>query len=104
MHVDRPGQALWSMAAMILFSSLLGMSFYLAALRRGGAGQVAMLFAVIPSASAVLSWVLVGDRPDLGVLGGLVLGAMACLLGRAAPAVAKSAPAQACPAPLESVH
>lgn len=83
MHVDRPVQAVWSMAAMIAFSSLLGMSLYLAALRRGGAGQVAMLFAVIPSVSAVLSWVLVGDRPDAGVLGGLVLGAAACLLGRA---------------------
>jgi Permeases of the drug/metabolite transporter (DMT) superfamily len=104
LHVDRPTQALWSMVAMIVFSSLLGMSFYLAALRRGGAGQVAMLFAVIPSVSAVLSWVLVGDRPDAGVLGGLVLGAVACLLGRSAPARTARPTVRACPAPRESVR
>lgn len=104
MRVQRPGQAVWTMAAMIVFSSLLGMSFYLAALRRGGAGQVAMLFAVIPSVSAVLSWVLVGDRPDLGVLGGLVLGAAACVLGRAASATPAPSPAQPCPARLEPVR
>ncbi|MFC6707777.1 DMT family transporter [Flexivirga alba] len=104
LHVDRPTQAVWSMVAMIVFSSLLGMSFYLAALRRGGAGQVAMLFAVIPSVSAVLSWVLVGDRPDAGVLGGLVLGAVACLLGRSAPARTARPTVRACPAPRESVR
>lgn len=83
-QVHRPEQAVWSLAAMILFSSLLGMSLYLAALRRGGAGQVAMLFAVIPSMSALLSWILLGDRPDIGVLLGLVIGAVACVLGRRA--------------------
>lgn len=106
MHVDRPVQAVWSMAAMIGFSSLLGMSFYLAALRRGGAGQVAMLFAVIPSVSAVLSWLLLGDRPDAGVIGGLVLGAAACLLGRSA-VTAPTVTATRCearPASLESVR
>ncbi|HWC23218.1 MAG TPA: DMT family transporter [Flexivirga sp.] len=106
LQVDRPAQAVWSMVAMIVFSSLLGMSFYLAALRRGGAGQVAMLFAVIPSVSAVLSWVLLGDRPDAGVLGGLVLGAAACLLGRApvrAPDVGR-AMRQVSPEPVESVR
>jgi drug/metabolite transporter (DMT)-like permease len=82
LRVLRPEQAIWSVAAMILFSSLLGMSLYLAALRRGGAGQVAMLFAVIPSVSAVLSWILLGDRPDAGVVAGLVLGAAACVIGR----------------------
>ncbi|GGB39694.1 membrane protein [Flexivirga endophytica] len=106
MQVDRPAQAVWSMAAMIIFSSLLGMTFYLAALRRGGAGQVAMLFAVIPSVSAVLSWVLVGDRPDAGVLGGLVLGAAACVLGRARGATrpVTHAPERPCPGRLESVR
>lgn len=106
MHVDRPVQAVWAMAAMIAFSSLIGMSLYLAALRRGGAGQVAMLFAVIPSVSAVLSWVLLGDRPDIGVLGGLVLGAAACLLGRATaatPAIVRESPGTR-PANLESVR
>ena len=106
LQVDRPAQAVWSMVAMIVFSSLLGMSFYLAALRRGGAGQVAMLFAVIPSVSAVLSWVLLGDRPDAGVLGGLVLGAAACLLGRApvsAPNIGR-ATRQASPEPVEAVR
>lgn len=81
-RVYRPVQAFWSVAAMIVSSSLVGMSLYLAALRRGGAGQVSMLFAVIPSVAAVLSWVMLGERPDLGVLGGLVIGAAACLLGR----------------------
>lgn len=104
MYVDRPGQAVWSMTAMIAFSSLLGMSFYLAALRRGGAGQVAMLFAVIPSVSAALSWALVGDRPDVGVLIGLVLGATACLLGRYSPASETRATTRIRPAALKPVH
>lgn len=82
MHVYRPEQAFWSVGAMIVSSSLIGMSLYLAALRRGGAGQVAMLFAVIPSVAAVLSWALLGERPDVGVLGGLLIGALACVLGR----------------------
>lgn len=104
-YVHRPMQAVWSMVAMITLSSVIGMSLYLAALRRAGAGQVTMLFAVIPSVSAVLSWVLLGDRPDIGVLGGLVLGAVACLLGRATAATPVTArEPQECPANLESVR
>ena len=82
MHLYRPQQAFWSVGAMIVSSSLIGMSLFLAALRRGGAGQVSMLFAVIPSVAAVVSWMLLGERLDFGVLGGLAIGAAACLLGR----------------------
>ncbi|WP_265447576.1 DMT family transporter [Flexivirga meconopsidis] len=84
-EVHRPRQAVLSVAAMVLFSSLIGMSLYFAALRSGGASQVAMLFAVIPSGAALLSWLLLGERPDVGVVIGLVVGAVACVIGRDSP-------------------
>jgi drug/metabolite transporter (DMT)-like permease len=39
-----------------------------------------MLFAVIPAVAGVLSWLLLGQRPDIGIAIGLVVGAAACWL------------------------
>ncbi|MDF8262985.1 DMT family transporter [Luteipulveratus flavus] len=75
-------QAVLSLLAMVVFSSVLGMTLYLQAVRRAGAAQVSMLFAVIPSGAALLTWALMGTRPDLGVVVGLAIGAVACVLGR----------------------
>ena len=39
-----------------------------------------MLFAVIPAAAAVLSWLVLGQRPDIGIAIGLLAGGGACWL------------------------
>ena len=75
-------QALLSVLAMVVLSSVLGMTLYLHAVKQAGAAQVAMLFAVIPSGAALLTWLLIGTRPDVGVVVGLVIGALACVVGR----------------------
>ncbi|MDT5335557.1 MAG: hypothetical protein QOD90_1062, partial [Mycobacterium sp.] len=43
-----------------------------------GAAAVSMLFCVIPAVAGVLSWLMLGQRVDVGVGVGLVLGALAC--------------------------
>jgi drug/metabolite transporter (DMT)-like permease len=45
-----------------------------------GAAAVAMLFAVIPAVAGLLSWLMLGQRPDIGIAVGLVVGAAACWL------------------------
>ncbi|AKU16187.1 DMT family transporter [Luteipulveratus mongoliensis] len=84
MEVYDVRQAVLSLLAMVVFSSVLGMTLFLAAVKQAGAAQVSMLFAVIPSGAALLTWVLLGTRPDIGVGIGLVIGAVACLVGREA--------------------
>ena len=39
-----------------------------------------MLFAVIPAVAGLLSWLMLGQRPDIGIAVGLVVGAAACWL------------------------
>ncbi|WP_020670328.1 DMT family transporter [Amycolatopsis nigrescens] len=66
---------------LVLVNSALGAVLYLTAVRQGGAAKASMLFSVIPSVTALISWPLMGTAPDPGVLVGLALGAVACLLG-----------------------
>ena len=88
-----------SVGAVVLLNATLCMTLYVRAIDRYGAAAVAMLFAVIPAIAGVLSWVLLGQRPDLGVVVGLVLGALACWLNSRAVArtVRSAAPAPATP-------
>jgi hypothetical protein len=76
---------------MVLLNATLAVSLYLRAINTHGAAAVAMLFAVIPAVAAVLSWLMLGQRPDAGVAVGLLAGALACWLnsrasGRRRPA------------------
>jgi drug/metabolite transporter (DMT)-like permease len=41
---------------------------------------VSMLFCVIPAVAGLLSWAMLGQRPDVGIGIGLALGAAACWL------------------------
>jgi drug/metabolite transporter (DMT)-like permease len=50
------------------------------AINNYGAAPVAMLFAVIPAVAGLLSWLMLGQRPDVGIAVGLVVGAAACWL------------------------
>lgn len=53
---------------------------YVRAVNRYGAASVAMLFALIPAVAGALSWLMPGQRPDIGLAVGLVLGGAACWL------------------------
>ncbi|OBH85070.1 DMT family transporter [Mycobacterium sp. E2989] len=78
-------QAVIAVTAMVLLNATLAVSLYVRAINAHGAAAVAMLFAVIPAVAGVLSWLMLGQRPDAGVAAGLVLGGVACWLnGRAA--------------------
>jgi hypothetical protein len=46
----------------------------------GNCEFVSMLFCVIPAVAGLLSWVMLGQRLDIGIGAGLVLGAVACWL------------------------
>jgi len=69
-----------AIAAVVLFNAVLSMTLYVRAIERHGAAAVAMLFTVIPAVAGLLSWALLGQRPDIGIAVGLVVGAAACWL------------------------
>jgi drug/metabolite transporter (DMT)-like permease len=69
-----------AVSGMVLLNATLAVSLYVRAINTHGAAAVAMLFAVIPAVAAVLSWLMLGQRPDAGVAVGLVAGALACWL------------------------
>ena len=69
-----------AVGGMVLLNATLAVSLYLRAINTHGAAAVAMLFAVIPAVAAVLSWLVLGQRPDAGVAVGLVAGGFACWL------------------------
>ena len=74
-------QAAWTVAVLVLANSVVAATLYIAAIKQAGAAAVSLLFGIIPSMAALLSWAIMGERPDLGVVAGLVLGAAACFLG-----------------------
>lgn len=79
-HVIDPWKAAGAVAAVVLLNATLCMALYVRAINNYGAAAVAMLFAVIPAVAGVLSWLMLGQRPDIGVAVGLVVGAAACWL------------------------
>ena len=78
--VTDPWKAAGAVAAVVVFNATLCMSLYVRAINQYGAAAVAMLFAVIPAVAGLLSWAMLGERPDIGVAVGLVVGAAACWL------------------------
>jgi drug/metabolite transporter (DMT)-like permease len=79
-HVADPWKATTAVTAVVLLNATLCMTLYVRAINDYGAAAVAMLFAVIPAVAGVLSWVMLGQRPDIGIAVGLVVGAAACWL------------------------
>lgn len=73
-------KAAFAISAMVLLNATLAVSLYLRAISIHGAASVAMLFAVIPAVAAVLCWLALGQRPDIGVAIGLLAGGLACWL------------------------
>lgn len=78
--VTDPWKAAGAIAAVVLLNAVLSMTLYVRGVNNYGAAAVAMLFAVIPAVAGVMSWVLLGQRPDIGIAVGLVIGAAACWL------------------------
>jgi drug/metabolite transporter (DMT)-like permease len=78
--VTDPWKAAGAVAAVVLLNAVLSMTLYVRGVNEYGAAAVAMLFAVIPAVAGVLSWVMLGERPDIGIAIGLVAGAAACWL------------------------
>jgi drug/metabolite transporter (DMT)-like permease len=79
-HVADPWKAAGAVAAVVLLNAVLAMTLYVRGVNKYGAAAVAMLFAVIPAVAGLLSWLMLGQRPDIGVAIGLVVGAAACWL------------------------
>ncbi len=78
--VTDPWKAAAAVGAVVLVNAVLAMTLYVRAIGRFGASAVTTLFAVIPAVAGLLSWVMLGQRPDVGIVFGLVLGAAACWL------------------------
>jgi drug/metabolite transporter (DMT)-like permease len=78
--------AVVAVAAVVVLNAGVGVSLYVRAINKHGAAAVAMLFCLIPAVAGLLSWLMLGERPDAGIGIGLVLGAVACWLNaRASP-------------------
>ncbi len=75
-----PWKAAGAVAAVVLFNATLCMTLFVRGINTYGAAAVAMLFAVIPAVAGLLSWLMLGQRPDIGIAVGLVVGAAACWL------------------------
>ena len=73
-------KAAFAVAGVVLLNAVLGVSLYVRAINLHGASAVAMLFCVIPAVAGVMSYFMLGERIDVGVGIGLVLGALACWL------------------------
>ena len=83
--VSDPWKAAGAVAAVVLLNAVLSMTLYVRGINEYGAAAVAMLFAVIPAVAGVLSWVMLGQRPDIGIAVGLIVGAAACWLNAGSP-------------------
>ena len=80
MSVTDVPRAIVLLAVMVVFSSALGTTLYAACIKRSGPCASSILFAVIPAATGVMAWAVLGDRLSWWSVGGLVIGAAACLL------------------------
>lgn len=73
-------RAALAIAGLVLLNAVAGLSLFVRAINLHGASAVAMLFCVIPAVAGVMSWIALGERIDVGIGIGLVLGATACWL------------------------
>ena len=73
-------KAWFAVGAVVVCNATLSVSLYVRAINLHGAAAVAMLFCLIPAVAGLLSWLMLGERPDVGIAIGMVLGAAACWL------------------------
>ncbi len=80
--VTDPWKAAGAVAAVVLLNATLCMTLFVRGVNKYGAAAVAMLFAVIPAVAGLLSWLMLGQRPDIGIAVGLVVGRRSVLAQR----------------------
>jgi len=85
-------RALILIVIMTLLTSVGATTLYAACIRSAGARAASILFAVIPAAASVMAWIALGEELSPYTVGGLVLGAAACVLQSRAPVTGGSAP------------
>lgn len=79
-HIDDPQRAAWVLPVMIVLSSVIGMNLFLRLVNLAGAAATSLLFTVIPSISALMSWAVLDQAPDRWIVLGLILGAISLLV------------------------
>lgn len=84
-------KAVIAVTGMVLLNATLAVSLYVRAINTHGAAAVAMLFAIIPAVAGVLSWIILGQRPDAGIAVGLLVGGLACWINTGASGRRRSA-------------
>ena len=89
-----------AITGVVLLNATLAVSLYVRAISVHGAAAVTMLFAVIPAVAAVLSWLMLGQRPDIGIAIGLLAGGGACWLNSRASSRRRAA--RQSPSPLSA--
>ncbi len=78
--ITDPVRAAWVLPTMIVASSMVATTLLLRLVNIAGAAVTSMLFTIIPSVAALMSWAMLGQRPDAGIVIGLVLGGVALLI------------------------
>lgn len=81
-EISDPWRAAWVLPIMIVVSSIVGTTLFLRLVRTAGAAATSMLFTLIPAVAAVVSWVLLGQRLDLGIGVGLAFGALSLVVAQ----------------------
>lgn len=76
-QVDHPLPAVGMLLVVVILSAI-ATTLYATCVRRAGAREAAILFAVIPAVASVFSWVLTGEPLTATTLAALVFGALAC--------------------------
>ena len=58
-EVTNAPQAAWMVAILVLANSVVAATLYMAAIKQAGAAAVSLLFGIIPSMAALLSWAII---------------------------------------------
>jgi drug/metabolite transporter (DMT)-like permease len=83
-HADWTGPTIAAVAWNTAMVSLGGMALYSLMLVRGSVARASANFYLVPGTTAMLAWLLLGERPGLNVIIGLVLASLGCWLVNAA--------------------
>jgi drug/metabolite transporter (DMT)-like permease len=109
-HFDRSGAAMASLAWVIGINSMAAFGLLFVLLRRGAVNQVAALFFLMPPVTALIDYVVLGDKLTLLKVAGIAAAAFGVYLATRTPATAlphsdasfngrRPAAHRSCPAP-----
>jgi drug/metabolite transporter (DMT)-like permease len=85
-HADWAGAAVAAVAWITILVSLGGMGLYASMLLRGTAAGATVNFYLVPGVTAVLAWLLLGERLSPLAVVGLIVASIGCWFVHAAPA------------------